>query len=129
MITTHVIVPGKVLLEPVEDIFSSLLGENTLIQIRTLARRQPRHIMKVDGNFPDTREGLGRTRFDLALVGNGVVQGVGPNGQVGGLGADGTVPKEVGVDEGLYTLCMKKKSQARPIGFALFAMQNHLLLH
>lgn len=57
--------------------------------------------MKVDWYLPNPRECLGGAGFDLALVRNGIVQRVRPDGLIRRLGADRAVPQEVGVYESL----------------------------
>ena len=57
--------------------------------------------MNVYGELPNPWERLGWARFDLALVGDGVVQRVGPDGSFGLLGRDRAVPEEIGFDQSL----------------------------
>ena len=98
--------PLKILFKPVKNVVGAQEGKNTLIQIGTLSPRETGNVMKVDGNLPHPWECLSWAGLDLALVRDGVVQRVRPNGLIRRLGADRAVPEKVG----LYQCLQWRKS-------------------
>lgn len=105
-----VVVPFEVLLQPGEHIICIVVMQHALIHVRAVTSFVAFDIVRIQRNFPNTGEGLGRAGSAFALVWDLVVQGVRPQWNWAWRDADRAVVDETEVFDDLR-MAVKKNVQ------------------
>lgn len=85
------IVAREVLLQPLQDLLLIQIVQDTLIEVGAMTALISLHIVGVQGHLPYAGEGARGAGTALALVGDLVVEGVGPDGNGNWGHGDGAV--------------------------------------